>query len=125
MDLWVGDGVQQLPLLLTGEDELTQLLPVDLPVLEQDLRPEVVDDAGIGRSVRLHDCCREKAATFGVFYYGIVLNNKTMCQKTDMDTVQIQNGYMDKKILIYFEQTSTNQTLIISRMLFMFSYMQL
>lgn len=55
MDLRVGDGVQQLPLLLVGEDELAQLLPVDLPVLEQDLRPEVVDDAGIGTCVGLCD----------------------------------------------------------------------
>lgn len=55
MDLRVGDGVQQLPLLLVGEDELAQLLPVDLPVLEQDLRPEVVDDAGIGTCVGLRD----------------------------------------------------------------------
>lgn len=56
MDLRVGDGVQQLPLLLVGKDELTQLLPVDLPVVEQDLRPEVVDDARVGMSVWLHDC---------------------------------------------------------------------
>lgn len=68
MDLWVGDRVQQLPLLLAGEDELTQLLPVDLPVLEKDLWPEVVDDAGIGRSVRLHHWYRDKAVTFGLNY---------------------------------------------------------
>lgn len=68
MDLWVGDGVQQLPLLLAGEDELTQLLPIDLAVLEQDLRPKVVDDAGVGRSVRLHNCSRETAGTFGIFH---------------------------------------------------------
>ena len=37
VDLRVGDGVQQLPLLLAGEDELAQLLPVDLPVLQEDL----------------------------------------------------------------------------------------
>lgn len=56
MDLWVGDGVQQLPLFFIGKDELTKLLSVNLPVLKQDLGPEVVDDAGIGGSVRLHDC---------------------------------------------------------------------
>ncbi len=60
MDLRVGDGVQQLPFLLAGEDELTQLLPVDLAVLEEDLRAEVVDDAGVGTSVRLHNCPQEK-----------------------------------------------------------------
>lgn len=68
VDLRVGDGVQQLPLLLAGEDELAQLLPVDLPVLEEDLRAKVVDDAGVGTSVRLHDCSqREKAEMCGTF----------------------------------------------------------
>lgn len=59
MDLWVGNGVQQLPLFITGEDDLPQLLPVNLPVLQKDLWPEVVDDAGISRSVQLHHCLRE------------------------------------------------------------------
>lgn len=56
MDLWVGDGVKQLPLFLIVEDELPQLLPVNLPILKKDLWPKVVDDAGIGRGVRLHNC---------------------------------------------------------------------
>lgn len=60
MDLRVSDGVQQLPLFGVGEDDLAQFLPVDLPVLQQDLRPEVVDDAGIRWSVRLHDCHQGK-----------------------------------------------------------------
>lgn len=59
MDLWVGDGVEQLSLFLIAEDELPQLLPVNLPVLKEDLWPEVVDDAGIGRSVWLHNCSRK------------------------------------------------------------------
>lgn len=56
MDLRVGDGVEQLPLLLVAKDELPELLPVNLSVLQQDLGPEVADDAGIGGSVRLHGC---------------------------------------------------------------------
>lgn len=56
VDLWVRDGVQQPPLLLAGKDELTELLTVDLAVLQEDLRPEVVDDPGVGPRVRLHDC---------------------------------------------------------------------
>lgn len=56
VDLWVGDGVQQLPLLLMGEDELAQLLPVNFAILQKDLWPEVVDDLGIGRGVWLHNC---------------------------------------------------------------------
>lgn len=60
VDLRVGDGVQQLPLLLAGENELTQLLPVDLPVLQEDLGAEVVHDAGIGGGVRLHNCSRQR-----------------------------------------------------------------
>lgn len=56
MDLWVCDGVEQLPLLLAGEDELAQLLPVDLPVLQQDLWPKVVDDPAVGWAVGLHHC---------------------------------------------------------------------
>lgn len=59
VDLWVGDGVQQLPLLLMGEDELTQLLPVNFAILEEDLWPEVVDDSGIGRGVWLHNCSQD------------------------------------------------------------------
>lgn len=59
VDLWVGDGVQQLPLLLVGEDELTQLLPVNFAILEEDLWPEVVDDLGIGRGVWLHNCSQD------------------------------------------------------------------
>lgn len=80
VDLRVGDGVQQLPLLLIGEDELTQLLPVDFPVLEEDLRPKVVDDSGIGRRVGLHNCSRGKAEICGIFYYTIGLIIKIMCQ---------------------------------------------
>lgn len=60
VDLRVGDGVQQPPLLLVGEDELPQLLPVNFAVLEEDLWPEVVDDLGIGRGVWLHNCSPEK-----------------------------------------------------------------
>lgn len=67
MNLRVGDGVQQLSLLLAAENELAQLLPVDLPILEQDLWPEVVDDAGVRRSVGLHHCYRWKALIFGFF----------------------------------------------------------
>lgn len=59
MDLRVGDGVQQLPLLLVGEDELTQLLPVNFAILEEDLWAEVVDDLGIGRGVWLHNCSQD------------------------------------------------------------------
>lgn len=62
MNLWVGDGVQQLPLVLVGKDDLAELLPVDLSVLEQNIRPEVVDDAGIGASVRLNNCGQETEA---------------------------------------------------------------
>lgn len=80
VDLRVGDGVQQLPLLLIGEDELTQLLPVDFPVLEEDLRPKVVDDSGIGRRVGLHNCSRGKAEICGIFHYTIGLIIKIMCQ---------------------------------------------
>lgn len=67
MDLWVGDGVQQLPLLLAAEDELTQLLPVDLPVLEKDLGPEVVDNATVGGRVRLHNCCCDIGTIVSLF----------------------------------------------------------
>lgn len=67
MDLRVGDGVQQLPLFFVGEDELAELLPVNLSVLKQDLGPKVVDDAGIGWSVRLHNCFTAKVATFVCF----------------------------------------------------------
>lgn len=45
MDLWMRDGVEQLPLFLVAEDELPQLLPVNLPILKKDLWPKVVDDA--------------------------------------------------------------------------------
>lgn len=55
-DLRVGDGVQQLALLRAGEDELAQLLPVDLPILQQDLGAKMAHDAGIGRRVWLHHC---------------------------------------------------------------------
>lgn len=60
VDLWVSDGVQQPPLLLAGKDELAELLPVNLAVLQEDLRPEVVDDSGVGPRVRLHDCSPAK-----------------------------------------------------------------
>lgn len=56
VDLWVGDGVQQPPLLIVGENYLAQLLPVNLPALQQDLRPKVVHDAAVGQTVGLHHC---------------------------------------------------------------------
>lgn len=61
MNLRVGDGVQQLPLFFIGEDEFAELLSVNLPVLEQDLRAKVEDDARIRRSVLLHNWFKGKA----------------------------------------------------------------
>lgn len=50
----MSDGVQQPSLLLAGEDELTELLPVNLAVLQEDFWPEVVDYSRVGPSVWLH-----------------------------------------------------------------------
>lgn len=59
MDLWVGDGVKQAPLVLAGEDELTQLLPVDLSIFQQDLGAKVLHDPAVGRTVGLHHWQRQ------------------------------------------------------------------
>lgn len=56
VDLWVSDGVQQPSLVLASKDELTELLPVDFAVLQEDFWPEVVHYSGVGPSVWLHDC---------------------------------------------------------------------
>lgn len=56
VDLWVSDGVQQPSLLLAGKDELTELLPVDLAVLQEDFWTKVVHYSGVGPSVWLHHC---------------------------------------------------------------------
>ena len=58
VDLRVGDGVKQPAFLLTGEDELAQLLPVNLPALQQDLRAKVPHYLAKGRTVGLHYCNR-------------------------------------------------------------------
>lgn len=63
MDLWVRDGVEQPTLVLTSEDELAQLLPVDLPVLQQDLRAKVLHYPAIGWTVGLHHCQRQDTVT--------------------------------------------------------------
>lgn len=79
MDLRVGDRVQKLPFLLVGEDDLTQLLPVDLPVLQEDLWPEVVDDAGVGRRVWLHDFSRKyKNISDSMFYLHLTSLSNTL-----------------------------------------------
>ena len=54
MDLRVGDGVEQLPLLGVGEDDVAELLPVDLAALQQHLGSKVADDATVGGAAALH-----------------------------------------------------------------------
>lgn len=56
VDLWVSDGVQQPSLLLAGKDQLTELLTVDLAILQEDFWTKVVHYSGVGPSVWLHDC---------------------------------------------------------------------
>lgn len=54
VDFRVGDGVEQLTLFGIGEDEATELVPVDVAALQQHLGPKMVDDAAVGDAVPLH-----------------------------------------------------------------------
>lgn len=86
VDLWVSDGVQQPPLLLAGKDELAELLPVDLSVLQEDLRPEVVDDSGVGPRVRLHHCSPATRTERKLQYYSLTARVKQSKGKQNKTT---------------------------------------
>lgn len=56
VDLGVCDGVEHPALFRVGEDDLAELLPVYLTVLQQDLPPEVLHQEPVRSRLRLHHC---------------------------------------------------------------------
>lgn len=90
VDLWVSDGVQQPSLLLAGKDELTELLPVDLTVFQEDFWPKVVNYSAVGASVWLHHCQEDR--------------EKIQCYSQAQRSVSAQHSLLNKTNTVKVKQ---------------------